>query len=210
MAAKKKSKPEPKTFSVTDAIDDANSVIDELAEEMRNWADSMPENMHGGDKHGQIEESADALESIDKPDGSDLDDETQKIMVSHVMSSGRRVSRSDRCSDAVALYDLVTSELRERQTELEEAAEELEAEVGKRAAENKDSGLDVSVVAVDDLTDTQKQVMDKFGGCDGDGAKVLEWSETLRGYAEECGNVADACENAKDEAENIEFPGMMG
>lgn len=45
-------------------ISDGKSEVSSLAEEMREWADNMPENLQGGEKHTEVEEAADALDEI--------------------------------------------------------------------------------------------------------------------------------------------------
>ncbi len=46
-------------------LDNAISVVRELKEEMENWRDTIPENLQGGDKYSQIEESIDGLENLE-------------------------------------------------------------------------------------------------------------------------------------------------
>lgn len=39
----------------------AQEIVEELADELETWRDSIPENLQGGDKYSQVEEAADAL-----------------------------------------------------------------------------------------------------------------------------------------------------
>ncbi len=57
-------------------IADAKSEIESLAEEMRGWAENMPENLQGGDKHTEVEAAADSLEemqnSLEEAEGAEV------------------------------------------------------------------------------------------------------------------------------------------
>ena len=54
--------PPPREVGLLDVIGEVMSECEVLAEEMRTWADGMPENQQGGQKHTDIEQAADTLE----------------------------------------------------------------------------------------------------------------------------------------------------
>lgn len=54
-------------------ISDANSVVEELQNEMEEWRDSIPENLQGGNKYSEIEEAVSNLEQLhDELEGIDF------------------------------------------------------------------------------------------------------------------------------------------
>lgn len=54
--------PPPRELGLLDAIGEVMADVEELGQEMRDWADNMPENKQGGDKHSEVEGAADTLE----------------------------------------------------------------------------------------------------------------------------------------------------
>lgn len=54
-------------------IGDAGSIIEELKSEMEEWRDSIPENLQGGEKYGDVEEAVSNLEQLhDELEGIDF------------------------------------------------------------------------------------------------------------------------------------------
>jgi flagellar biosynthesis chaperone FliJ len=47
-----------------DEVDSAKSIVEELKDEMQNWYDSIPENLQGGTKADEVQETIDGLESL--------------------------------------------------------------------------------------------------------------------------------------------------
>lgn len=54
--------PPPREVGLLDAIGEVMADVEELGQEMRDWADNMPESKQGGDKHSEVEQAADTLE----------------------------------------------------------------------------------------------------------------------------------------------------
>lgn len=95
--------------TVEDLISDANSEVDSLAEELREWYDNMPENLQSGDRGSRLEEAADTLEGLDKPEP---EGELAEFKV--VFRPGQKVtSRADRASEAANMYREVAQALRD-------------------------------------------------------------------------------------------------
>lgn len=88
-------------YSVPDAVSEAFGTFAELAEELRNWYDSMPEGLQGGDKASQLEESADALENLQEP--SEVPGYLSTFEIKPLPR--RRQSRADRNGYAVGLLE---------------------------------------------------------------------------------------------------------
>ena len=99
------------TVLIADALENAFGELEQLASEMRDWYEGMPENFQNGDKGEQVNEAADNLEqiqSIDLPDWLDdaeLGDgsENPSRASVEVWPLPRRASRADRRDYAVSL-----------------------------------------------------------------------------------------------------------
>jgi hypothetical protein len=61
-------KPEPREIGLLDAIQEAYSEIETLAQEMRDWADNMEENFSATQKYETVSGTADTLEELQEPD----------------------------------------------------------------------------------------------------------------------------------------------
>lgn len=56
------------------SVEDATSDVEQLQQEMQDWYDSIPENLQQGEKANQVEEAANALETLhDELDNIDWD-----------------------------------------------------------------------------------------------------------------------------------------
>jgi hypothetical protein len=54
--------PAPRDVGLLDAIGEVIADVEELGQEMRDWADNMPESKQGSSKHDEVESCADTLE----------------------------------------------------------------------------------------------------------------------------------------------------
>lgn len=54
--------PPPREVGLLDAIGEVISICEELGQEMRDWADNMPESKQSSQKHDDVEQCADTLE----------------------------------------------------------------------------------------------------------------------------------------------------
>lgn len=100
-----RAKVELQRFSVDDAISAGFGDLTELGEELRNWYDSLPENLQGGDKGSTVDEGASTLENLNEPDvDSDLSKALEvKGVDVQVYPLKKRASRADRRDYAVGL-----------------------------------------------------------------------------------------------------------
>jgi len=105
------------TNHLEDLVDDAFSEIETLGEEMREWADNMPESLQGGDKYSTIDETANMLDEAvgEKPEILSV---LVGVSVLHIPSVAI-VSRADRCYEATAALDSVGSYLEDVIDELD-------------------------------------------------------------------------------------------
>jgi hypothetical protein len=120
--------------------------IEELAQEMRDWADNMPENQQGGDKHSEIEQAADTLE--EQAGNDPVTPETMsfinevKVTIQDPTPRRRGFSRSQRLSHVQGRLQIIIDALNEEKkvlqwdeskqnvaNELTNALEEIESEL---------------------------------------------------------------------------------
>lgn len=89
--------------SIGDLISDAFGIFEELAEEMGDWYESLPESLQSTDKASTIEETRDALYDMQ---AREVSDHISNMKV--VYTPPRKVkSRSDRCNDACGMLQAV-------------------------------------------------------------------------------------------------------
>jgi hypothetical protein len=101
-------KTELRTGTASSMVEDAISEMNQLGDELQEWADSMPESLQGGDKHSTIEESAGTLQGRSMPDVEFPCDEVS--IPYHVMLPKRKKrspSREVRLSNAIAMIQAV-------------------------------------------------------------------------------------------------------
>ena len=163
-----------------DVVSDAASTAQELAEEMRSWHDSLPENLQQGEKGSALEEAADNLEDavsrleVDWPEGAG------EVPVVHIPDLDQS-SRSRRCSDAVGAVHSVAEALREHANRLRDEAEDKAAEGPDEEDEKAEEK------AQEKLDKAKEEAEDKAAGIE---------------------EVADELESAADDLGFVEFPGM--
>lgn len=126
------------TSSVENLIDEAYQVIEELASEMREAYDNMPESLQQGDVGERRNEAADQLENIspNKPDWPSDAPSVDVVFFPHLDTS----SRSKRASEAADMLTTAAAELRayepeEGDTELKEQFEQLADQLEEDASD---------------------------------------------------------------------------
>lgn len=95
------------TTTADDLVEAAFSEFEELAMELGEWYDNLPEQFQAGDKGCQIEEAKDMLENLERPD---VPDSVANIEVFHMPAEGIS-SRASRRDDAVARLQAVVDEV---------------------------------------------------------------------------------------------------
>lgn len=163
--------------SAMGAIEAGKSAVTELAEEMRNWYDGMPENLQSGSKGESVGEAADAIEGADMDSAFDsldsaVDDvaestepgqqapipDIRDVKADWTEYAGKRMSRADRLSNALAAITAGASVLREKLDEVvearkarEEAGEELEYDSRLDDLESALDEIDNAAAALEDV-----------------------------------------------------------
>jgi hypothetical protein len=103
--------------TIEGAITSAHGMLVELGEEMRNWYDSMPENLQGGSRAETVQETADTLEGLEAPTIPDfISSRTEKVVkVNHLKKKkASRPTRRDYAIDILsAVKDVLEAEIAE-------------------------------------------------------------------------------------------------
>lgn len=89
------------TTDVESLIDDAFCTIDEVKDELTEWADGMPDNLQGGGKHDEVTEAAGYLESCERPDIPEPFGDLICVFVPDPFGT----SRNDRVAEAISQMD---------------------------------------------------------------------------------------------------------
>ena len=118
------------TSNVADLVDSAFSTFEDLAGEMSDWYDGLPEAFQGGDKGSALEDARGILESLSHPA---VDGPTGAIEVCYLPLQDVK-SRASRCNDAVGCLQAVVDALdackddegRDNQEEIKNLLDELE------------------------------------------------------------------------------------
>jgi len=111
------SKYQQQTSTVLGAVEEAQSVAEELKDELENWRDSLPENLQSGEKADALEEAINALEeAIDKL--QEVQDSDQQAVLDYAITYSQVVypksmymSRAKRLEVAISGLGGVPSEM---------------------------------------------------------------------------------------------------
>lgn len=122
--------PPPRDVGPLDLISEAFSEVQQLAEEMRNWADNMEEKFSTTQKYEDVNNAADTLEGLDEPttDITALND--HKLSWQDPKPRRRGYSRADRCGQACAMLQSAEDKLREIVEEVPEDDPQHDAAAG--------------------------------------------------------------------------------
>lgn len=117
------------TSTVADLVDSAFSAFEDLAGELSDWYDSLPEAFQGGDKGSALEDARSLLESLSHPD---VDERIGAIEVCYLPLQDVK-SRASRCNDAVGRLQAVVDALdpSKGDEEIQSLVAELENAIGE-------------------------------------------------------------------------------
>lgn len=110
--------PPPREVGLLDAIGEAMAVCEELAQEMHDWSDNMPEGKQGSVKQGEVDSAA---ETLDEAVGDDPCDGEKgqaflneiKITIQDPTPKRQARSRSTRLGDAMSIINDVMEKIKE-------------------------------------------------------------------------------------------------
>ncbi len=145
-------------ISVEDLVGNAKGTIEELASELRDWHDNLPESLQEGDKGSTLEDSASTLEGMDIPDLPDwaiTETGHPKAITTVFLPQLRCESRADRASEASEELRAAAERLREEAEKLEKP-EGCDVEANKERAEHGDE--------LSNLADEYESAADEIDG----------------------------------------------
>jgi hypothetical protein len=128
------------TTSLEDLVSAAQSEVESLAGELRDWHDNLPDGINGSDKAAEIDEAASTLENITFPD---LPDSLSTMKILHLPAL-EQDSRPKRGAEVVSMLEDAIAALNSKADELREALEsgtKAEGEAGEADAD-KDEEID--------------------------------------------------------------------
>ncbi len=169
------------TTSLEDLISGAQSEVESLAGELRNWHDNLPEGINSSDKAAEIDEAASTLENIAFPD---LPDSLSTIKVLHLPALDQD-SRSKRSGEVVSMLDDAIAALNSKADDLRHALED-----AKKEEANVDAGEAFATGSPSAGPNKEE---------DADPQEIIAEIESL---------VSDL-EDVKGELENVTYPSMM-
>jgi hypothetical protein len=127
----------PQTFTLPQAVGILYGAIEDLANELQDWADNMPENMQDSDKHAAVEDAAGELEGVDEPDVPEV--EGYDPTVSFKFGNPKYMSKTNRLCEIEDFRSQILSVVEElkcqisdlEEEEHEELIEELDTLIGE-------------------------------------------------------------------------------
>lgn len=108
------------TTTLDDLVGGAFSDLEELANEMQEWYDNMPENFQNGDRGSEVQDTQDTLSNIVSVE---IPEKAATIKVMYIPAEDIS-SRGARCQDASARLQVAADELRSALQDLVDAAPE--------------------------------------------------------------------------------------
>lgn len=105
-------------------VADAFSALEELAGECREVVDNAPNGLSETQRIQTLGETADTLEGINAPDEGDLPPGASDLPIEYSEQQGKRLSRSDRRDNAVAILRTAIEVLEAREQELRDSLAE--------------------------------------------------------------------------------------
>jgi len=150
------------TTPLEDLASAAQSEVESLAGELRDWHDNLPEGINSSDKAAEIDEAASTLENITFPD---LPDSLSTIKVLHLPAL-EQDSRPKRSAEVVSMLDDAIAALNSKADDLRQALEDArkaegnadEAEPAKEEEPNPQEMIDEIESFVSDLEDVKGEL----------------------------------------------------
>ena len=169
------------TTPLEDLLSAAQSEVESLAGELRDWHDNLPEGINSSDKATEIDEAASTLENITFPD---LPDSLSTIKVLHLPAL-EQDSRPKRGAEVVSMLDDAIAALNSKADDLKQALED---------AKNAEADVDTLRTLAPDSPPAGPGKEE-----DADPQEMIAEIESL----------VDDLEGVKGELENVTYPSMM-
>jgi hypothetical protein len=146
------------TYTVDSLIDDAFSVIEELAGEMREGFDNMEGgNLGSTQKCQTYGETADTLEGVNAPD---LPDALNNIKVIRYPSTSKSTGRAHRASEASSDLNLAADAIEEWVTDKREMLDERDDD------DNEETEEELDLDGLDSLAEELRNAASELEGCE--------------------------------------------
>ena|ERR1700722_10465476 len=134
--------------SLPDAVSEAFCELQELAQEMRDWADNLEEKFSATAKYETVSSTADTLEQHEEPSPPE-NLPALEVHFTDLPQRKRGYSRSDRCGQACYILD--------------QCFAELDAEIDRLETEDKNSNTDL----IDTLSEYRDEIGNVRDDCEG-------------------------------------------
>jgi len=174
------------TTTLEDLVSAAQSEVETLAGELRDWHGNLPEGINSSDKAGEIDEVASTLENIVFPE---VPEELCGIKVLHLPAL-EQDSRPKRNAEVISMLDDAIGSLNSKADDLREALEGTE-----QTEDASEPGGDANAVA----PERTSICPDKEDEDETDPRETINQIESFVSELEE----------VKGELENVSFPSMM-
>jgi hypothetical protein len=177
------------TTTLEDLVSAAQSEVESLGGELRDWHGNLPEGINSSDKASEIDEAASTLESINFPE---VPDALGQIKVMHLPAL-EQDSRPKRSAEVVSMLDDAIDSLNAKADDLKQAIEDAK-KAGSDAAK-EEGAIEAGPAAP--APEAASADLNK------------EEESDPEGMIDEIESLVSELENVKGELENVTYPSMM-
>jgi exonuclease VII small subunit len=170
------------TTTMEDLVSAAQSEVESLGSELRDWHGNLPEGINSSDKASEIDEAASTLENINFPD---VPEALGQIKVMHLPAL-EQDSRPKRSAEVVSMLDNAVDSLNSKADDLRQAIE-----VAKKAEGEAPENGPTTPAPEAASADPNKE--------ESDPQEMIDEIESL----------VSELENVKGELDNVTYPSMM-
>jgi hypothetical protein len=147
------------TTPLEDIVSAAQSEVESLAGELRDWHDNLPEGINSSDKAAEIDEAASTLESINFPE---VPDGLCDVKVLHLPAL-EQDSRPKRGTEVVSMLEDAIAALNSKADDLRQSLEDAKKAEGDAGPDEKDEADPQEMIAeieslVSDLEDVKGEL----------------------------------------------------
>ena len=177
------------TTTLEDLVSAAQSEVESLGSELRDWHGNLPEGINSSDKASEIDEAASTLENINFPD---VPDALCQIKVMHLPAL-EQDSRPKRSAEVASMLDDAIDALNSKADDLRQAIEDAKRSGGDATKEGEalEAGPVTPAPEAASVDPNKEEESDPQG--------MIDEIETL----------VSELENVKGELDNVTYPSMM-
>jgi hypothetical protein len=177
------------TTILEDLVSAAQSEVESLGSELRDWHGNLPDGINSSDKAGEIDEAASTLENINFPD---VPDALCQIKVMHLPAL-EQDSRPKRSAEVASMLDDAIDALNSKADDLRQAIEGAKRSGGDATKEGEalEAGPATPAPEAASVDPNKEEVSDP--------QEMIDEIETL----------VSELENVKGELDNVTYPSMM-